>query len=167
MCPPARPAGTNNGCRPNPSFGNNSQYSSLADSHYDGLHVSFVQRPVRGAATAISYTYSKALDDVGEFFFSAPINNFNIWQDYGRSDDDQRNRLVFDGTVHSPMGKAHTAWERLSHGFQLSAMPAVLFAAAVQHHHRREHHSGNRRPPHRQRRFHQSQRRNRVRFPQA
>ena len=38
----------------------------------------------------ISYTYSKALDNVGEFFFSAPINNFNIWQDYGRSDDDQR-----------------------------------------------------------------------------
>ena len=49
-------AGNNNGCRPNPTFGNNSQYSSLADSHYDGLHVSFVQRPARWGNYRISYT---------------------------------------------------------------------------------------------------------------
>ena len=120
--PTCTAAGTNNGCRPNPSFGNDSQYSSLADSHYDALHVSFVQRPSAWSSLRISYTYSKALDDVSEFFFSAPINNFNIWQDYGRSDDDQRDRLVFEGTVHSSMGTAHTSWERLSHGFQLSTL---------------------------------------------
>jgi len=112
----------NNGCRPNPAFANNSQYSSLADSHYDALHVSFVQRPVRWGSYRVSYTYSKALDNVGEFFFSAPINNFNIWQDYGRTDDDQRNRLVFDGTIHTAMSKGHTTWQRISHGFQLTAM---------------------------------------------
>ena len=115
-------AGTNNGCRPNPSYGNDSQYSSLADSHYDGLHVSFLQRPAGWGSYRVSYTWSKALDNVGEFFFSSPINNFNLWQDYGRSDDDQRHRLVFDGNIHSPMGPGKTAWERLSHGFQLSAM---------------------------------------------
>ena len=115
-------AGSNNGCRPNPNYGNNSQYSPLADSHYDGLHVSFVQRPSRWGNYRVSYTYSKALDNVGEFFFSSPIDNFNIWQDYGRSDDDQRHRLVFDGTVHSPPGPANTFWERISHGFQLSGM---------------------------------------------
>ena len=115
-------SGSNNGCRPNPAFGNDSQYSSLADSHYDGLHVSFVQRPVKWGSYRVSYTYSKALDNVGEFFFSAPINNYNIWQDYGRSDDDQRHRLVFDGTIHSPAGKANSNWERISHGFQLTAM---------------------------------------------
>ena len=59
---------------------------------------------------------------MGEFFFSAPINNFNIWQDYGRSDDDQRHRLVIDGTVRTSMGKASSTWERLSHGFQLTGM---------------------------------------------
>jgi hypothetical protein len=115
-------AGTNNGCRPNPNFGNDSQYSSLADSHYDGLHVSFVQRPVHWGSFRVSYTWSHALDNVGEFFFSSPINNFNIWQDYGRSDDDQRHRLVFNGAVHSSMERAGTAWQRLSHGFQLSGM---------------------------------------------
>ncbi|HEX4228492.1 MAG TPA: TonB-dependent receptor [Bryobacteraceae bacterium] len=115
-------SGNNNGCRPNPTYGNDSQYSSLADSHYDGLHVSFVQRPVHWGSYRISYTYSKALDDVGEFFFSSPINNFNIWQDYGRSDDDQRNRLSFDGTIHTPLANANTVWGHLTHGFQLTAM---------------------------------------------
>jgi Carboxypeptidase regulatory-like domain/TonB dependent receptor len=102
-------AGTNNGCRPNPNYGNNSQYSPRADSHYDGLHVSFVQRPVRWGSYRISYTYSKALDNVGEFFFSSPIDNFNIWRDYGRSDDDQRHRVAFNGTIQY-------------RGFQLSGM---------------------------------------------
>jgi hypothetical protein len=100
-------SGANNGCRPNPAYGNNKQYSSLADSHYDGVHLSFVERPVRWGSFRVSYTYSKALDNVGEFFFSSPIDNFNIWRDYGRSDDDQRHRVVFDGTLHS-------------HGFQVS-----------------------------------------------
>jgi hypothetical protein len=118
--PTCTAAGTNNGCRPNPNYGNDSQYSSLADSHYDGLHVSFVERPSAWSSFRVSYTYSKALDDVSEFFFSAPINNFDIWQDYSRSDDDQRNRLVFEGTVHSSLGSARSAWERLSHGFQLT-----------------------------------------------
>ena len=118
--PSCTAAGTNNGCRPNPAFGNDSQYSSLADSHYDGLHLSFNQRPVKWGNYRISYTYSKALDNVGEFFFSAPINNFNIWQDYGRSDDDQHHRLAFEGAVHSSYATASSAWERFSHGFELS-----------------------------------------------
>ena len=74
--PSCTAAGTNNGCRPNPNYGNDSQYSSLTDSHYDGLHVSFVQRPVEWGSYRVSYTYSKAFDDVSEFFF------FNIWHDY-------------------------------------------------------------------------------------
>jgi hypothetical protein len=108
--PACAAVGANNGCRPNSEYGNNSQYSSLGDSHYDGLHISFLQRPVRWGNYRVSYTYSKALDNVGEFFFSAPIDNFNIWRDYGRSDDDQRHRLVFDGAIHLPMA------------FQLSGM---------------------------------------------
>jgi hypothetical protein len=120
--PTCTASGNNNGCRPNPAFGNNSQYNSLADSQYDGLSVSYIQRPLKWANYRVSYTYSKALDDVGEFFFSAPINNFNVWQDWARSDDDQRHRVVFDGTIHSPIGPARTAWEKLSHGFQLTGM---------------------------------------------
>ena len=115
-------AGTNNGCRPNPNFANNNQYRSQADSRYNALHVSFVQKPVRWGSYRISYSYSKALNNVGEFFFSSPVNPYNIWQDYGRSDDDQRHRVVFNGAIQSPTGKATSAWQRLSHGFQLSGM---------------------------------------------
>jgi hypothetical protein len=120
--PACAASGNNNGCRPNPDYGNNSLYSSLADSGYDGLHVSFMQRPVRWGNYRVSYTWSKALDNVGEFFFSSPINLQNIWQDYGRSDDDQRHRLVFDGAIHSSLGPADTLRRRLTHGFQLSGM---------------------------------------------
>ncbi len=118
--PSCTAVGTNDGCRPNLTYGNDSQYSSLADSHYDGAHISFVQRPTKWGSYRVSYTYSKALDDVSEFFFSAPINNFNIWQDYGRSDDDQRSRVAAEGTIHSSFSDAKSTWEHLSHGFQLT-----------------------------------------------
>ena len=102
-------SGANNGCRPNSSYANNSQYSPAGDSRFNALNLSFVQRPSSWGSYRISYSYSKALDDVGEFFFSAPIDNFNIWQDWGRSDDDQRHRITVDGVVHS-------------HGFEWSGM---------------------------------------------
>ena len=109
-------------CRPVSAYQNNSQYSSAADSQYDALNVSFVQRPTRWGGFRLSYTYSKALDDVGEFFFSSPLNNFDVHQDWGRSDDDQRHRVVFDGHIQSSTGAAHTLWQHLSHGFQLGGV---------------------------------------------
>jgi len=120
--PTCPPAGTNNGCRPNPAYANNSRYSSLADSHYNGLHVSFSQRPVRYGSIRVSYTYSKSLNNVGEYFFSQPMDHYNIWRDYGRSDDDQRHRLVLSGNVHSPLAPARNIRQWLTHGFTLSTM---------------------------------------------
>jgi hypothetical protein len=115
-------SGNNNGCRPNANYANNNQYSPRADSRYDGAHVSFVQRPAPWGHYRLSYTYSKAFNNVGEFFFSSPIDHFDIWQDYGRSDDDQRHRFVFDGTIRSPAGPANNVWQQISHGFQLGTM---------------------------------------------
>lgn len=113
-------AGTNNGCRPNPAYANNSQYSPRADSRYHGLHVSLVQKPVRWGNYRVSYTYSKAMNNVGEFFFSSPIDNFNVWQDWARSDDDQRHRVVMNGSVHTPFSAPRGVWEWISHGFEMS-----------------------------------------------
>jgi Carboxypeptidase regulatory-like domain/TonB dependent receptor-like, beta-barrel len=114
--------GTNNGCRPNPAYGNNSQYSSVADADYHGLHVSVVQRPARWGNYRVSYSFTKSMNNVSENFFSSPIDPFDLSKDWGRSDDDQRHRLVLYGSVNSPMGPARTAWERISHGFLLSSM---------------------------------------------
>jgi hypothetical protein len=95
--PSCVPSGRNNGCRPNPAYANDSQYSPRASSAYHGMHVSFVQRPARWGHYRVSYTLSKATDDVGQFFFSAPIDPFDISKDRARSDDDQRHRLVVNG----------------------------------------------------------------------
>jgi hypothetical protein len=115
-------AGTNNGCRPNGTYRNNNQYSSVGQSNYHGLHVSFVQRPSTWASVRLTYTWSKSMNDLGEAFFSSPIDPTNVMRDWGRSDDDQRHRLVINGTLNTPMTPAATAWQRISHGFQLSGM---------------------------------------------
>jgi len=115
-------AGTNNGCRPIATYANNNQYSPFADSTYHGLHVSFVQRPTSWGNYRVSYAWSKSMNDVGEAFFSSPIDPFDLSKDWGRSDDDQRHRLVLSGSINSRTGPAHTAWERISHGFQVSSL---------------------------------------------
>ena len=114
-------AGTNNGCRPISSYRNNNQYSSVAESTYHGLHLSLVQRPTAWASLRGTYTLAKSMNNVGEFFFSSPVDPNDVMRDWGRSDDDQRHRLVINGTVNTSMAPATTAWEHISHGFQVSS----------------------------------------------
>ena len=120
--------GTNNGCRPNPTYANNSQYSPLARSTYHGLHVSFVQRPTVWGSYRVSYSLSKSMNNVGENFFSSPIDPFDIDKDWGRSNDDQRHRLVLNASVNTPMTPARTVLELLTNGVQLSGMLQVYSA---------------------------------------
>jgi hypothetical protein len=115
-------AGANNGCRPNPEYGNNNRYSSAGASSYHGMHVSFTQRPGRFGHYRVSYTLSSARNNVGEFFFSSPIDPFDLSTDWGRSDNDQRHRLVVSGTVQAATRAPVTALEHLTHGWQVSGM---------------------------------------------
>src|SRR4029453_3272235 len=103
--------GANNGCRPNPAYANNNQYSSGGRSEYDGLHVSFVQRFPRGGSYLLSYSFSKSMNNVGEAFFNSPIDPFDLSKDWGRSDDDQHHRLVVTGSITSPSSPATNVWE--------------------------------------------------------
>jgi hypothetical protein len=114
-------SGTNNGCRPNPAYANNSQYSSVGESNYHGLHVSLVQRPGRWGHYRVSYTLSTSKNNLGEFFFSSPIDPLDLSKDWGRSDDDQRHRLVVSGGIQSSTEPATTVWQHISHGFQVSS----------------------------------------------
>ena len=110
------------GSRPNPAFANSKAYDAKADSYYDGLAIALVQRPTTWSSGRLSYTWSKAIDDVGEFFFSGPVNNFYVGEDRSRSDDDQRHRLVFEETLHSSNGDA-SGWKgHLTHGWQLGGV---------------------------------------------
>jgi hypothetical protein len=111
--------GNNNGCRPNPAYGNNSQYSSAGESNYHGLHIAFVQRPVGWGRYRVSYTLSKSMNNVGEFFFSSPIDPFDLSKDWGRSDDDQRHRLVVSGGAEVTAA-GNSWWYHVVRGFELS-----------------------------------------------
>jgi hypothetical protein len=115
-------AGTNNGCRPVPGYMNNSQYQGVGDSNYHGLHLTYLQRPIAWSSIRVSYALSKSMNNVGEAFFSSPSDPANVMNDWGRSDNDQRHRLVVSASVNSPMTRATTLWEQLSHGFQASTV---------------------------------------------
>jgi hypothetical protein len=120
--PACAAAGTNNGCRPQPAYANNSQYRGAGDSNYHGLHVTYLQRPKDWSALRVSYTLSKSMNDLGEAFFSSPTDPGNVMKDWGRSDNDQRHRLVISASVNSPTTPGTTTWEKVTHGFQASTM---------------------------------------------
>jgi len=120
--PACAAAGTNNGCRPIAGYMNNSQYQGAGDSNYHGLHVTFLERPRNWSSVRVAYTLSKSMNDLGEAFFSAPTDPANVMKDWGRSDNDQRHRVVVSASVNSPGGPATTMWQRISHGFQASTM---------------------------------------------
>ena len=127
-------AGTNNGCRPDPNYGNNSQYSSAGDSNYHGLHLSFVQRPARWGHYRVCYTLSKSMNNVGEFFFSCPIDPTDLAKDWGRSDDDQRHRLVVNGDDQFPDGARARQPGNDRSRISAGQLRSGLLGVAVQHH---------------------------------
>lgn len=92
-------SGSNNGCRPIAAYANNSRYSAAGSSTFHGLHVSLRHRPSAWGSYRVSYTLSKAMNNVGENFFNSPVDPFDIDKDWARSDEDQRHRLTFNGTV--------------------------------------------------------------------
>lgn len=110
------------GTRPDPSRGNIKPYSSAFDSYFDGLEVSLQQRPLPWGSARVSYTYSKAIDNISEFFFSAPENNFNLREDRSRADDDQRHRVVFDAALTSSTKAAEGLLPHLTHNWRLGGI---------------------------------------------
>ncbi len=112
-------AGIPNLGRPDPNWGNIGRFEGAGDSYYNGMIVSFNQRASRWANVRVSYTLSKTIDDAGNFFFSTPQNNFNLRDDMGLSDNDQRHRLVLSGSVQAPEDQK-SGWQKTLRGFQLS-----------------------------------------------
>lgn len=107
-------------CRPDANFGNVSRYESSGDSYYSALVFSFDKRAGNWASARVSYTFSKAIDDAGNFFFFAPQNNFNLRDDRGLSDNDQRHRLTLSGTFNTPKAADGSLLRRIYGDFQLS-----------------------------------------------
>jgi hypothetical protein len=111
-------AGIPNLGRPDPNWGNISRFESSGNSYYNGMVVSFNKRATRWANMRVSYTLSKTIDDAGNFFFSSVQNNFNIRDDRGLSDNDQRHRLVVSGSLEAPQQGKTSGFARALRGFQ-------------------------------------------------
>ena len=112
-------AGVPNLGRPDPNWGNISRFESSGTSSYDGLVVTFNKRAARHSSLRVSYTLSRSIDDAGNFFFSTPQDNFNLRDERGPSDNDQRQRLVVSGTLGAPPGESVAGPRRMLRGFQL------------------------------------------------
>jgi hypothetical protein len=107
-------------CRPDANFGNISRYESSGDSSFNGLVVSFNKRAKNWASFRLSYTLSKTIDNAGNFFFFTPQDNFNLRDERGLSDNDQRHRFTLSGTFNTPINIENSLARKLFGGFQFS-----------------------------------------------
>jgi hypothetical protein len=89
--------------RPDPNFGNISQYDSIGDSWFHALTMSLGTRPASWGHARVSYTLSDSMDDAGNAFFQTPQTQNDILADKGPSDNDQRHRLVLSGSFGDPL----------------------------------------------------------------
>jgi outer membrane receptor for ferrienterochelin and colicin len=107
-------------CRPDANFGNISRYESSGDSYYNGLVASFNKRAGNWASVRVSYTFSKAIDNAGNFFFFTPQNNFNLRDERSLSDNDQRHHLTLSGEFNTPKASKDSFLQQIYSDFQLS-----------------------------------------------
>lgn len=107
-------------CRPDANFGNISRYESSGDSYYHGLIFSFNKQQGNWTTFRLSYTFSKAIDNTGNFFFSTPQDNLNLRDERALSDNDQRHRLTLSGTFNMPKTIENKAIRHILGGFQAS-----------------------------------------------
>ncbi|MGZ8843741.1 MAG: TonB-dependent receptor [Pyrinomonadaceae bacterium] len=106
--------------RPDSGFANINRYESSGESHYHALTVSLNRRFGRWFGFRLSYTLSKALDDVGNAFFFTPQNNFDLRGDWGPADNDQRHLLSVSGMFELPQSRSKMFLKRAGSGLQLS-----------------------------------------------
>jgi hypothetical protein len=106
--------------RPDTNIGNISRYESSGDSYYNALVLAFNKRALNWTNLRVSYTLSKTIDDAGNFFFSSPQDNFNVRDDRGLSDNDQRHRLTISGSFEAPHINRASRLRQALEGFQLS-----------------------------------------------
>ncbi|HEY2151419.1 MAG TPA: carboxypeptidase regulatory-like domain-containing protein [Vicinamibacterales bacterium] len=112
--------------RPDPRYGNISQYDALGDSWFHGFTASLDTRHAPWGRARVSYTLSNAQDDSGNAFFQTPQTQNDILADKGPSDNDQRQRLVIAGTVGDGTS---AAVRRALAGFQIGWVYSYATAA--------------------------------------
>lgn len=113
-------AGVPNLGRTDPRFANVGGFESSGTSSYNAMTVALNRRFQRWFGVRLSYTFSKAIDNAGNAFFFTPQDNFNLNDDRGLSDNDQRHRVALSGTFEMPTDESESMIRRSLRGFQLS-----------------------------------------------
>jgi Carboxypeptidase regulatory-like domain/TonB-dependent Receptor Plug Domain len=89
--------------RLDPRFNDIYQLENSASSTYHGLSVSLNRRLAQEFEFSANYTLSKTTDDASDFN-EQPQNPYDLRADRGPSRNDQRHRLVVNGTFDLPIG---------------------------------------------------------------
>ena len=129
-------AGVPNLGRPNPNYANITRYESSGDSYYHGLAVAITRRFSQWFGARLSYTLSKAIDNTGNAFFFTPQDNFNLRDDRGLGDNDQRHLLALSGTFEESFEDRENIWKRILTGFSASYIFRYGSAPSIQYRHR-------------------------------
>jgi len=102
--------------------------SNIDKSNYNGLHVTFTQRPTHGLSFLVGYTYSHALDNASANFGSnfLPIDSTHPAGMYGNSDFDVRHRFTVTTTYALPGRKSPG---QILQGWQLNSVVTIQTGA--------------------------------------
>jgi hypothetical protein len=106
---------------------------SIGNSTYNGLQAKLTKRYGHGMEIQGSYTYSHSIDDASDPLVAAfgnrpfPRNSFDLRQERGNSDFDQRQRLIVNYIWELPFGRGKTymrdgALGRIMEGWQFTGI---------------------------------------------
>lgn len=119
---PGNPVASVKTGRPNPNFGDISEFSSIFDSYFHGATVSLSRRLANNFTFLAHYTFSKSIDNTVDFRpdLQETVNSFRLDLERSLSLQDVRHRFVFSGLWNLDYSQ-----NRLLKGYQLSTIVSV------------------------------------------
>jgi hypothetical protein len=102
-----------------PNYGSIIQLNSSGTSNYNSLQTTFRFRTWHGFTGQFAYTWSHSLDEITQYRGVIPLDSFNLRQEYGSSDFDERHSFTAYWSYDVP-GSSHGP-KILTHGWQVSA----------------------------------------------
>jgi hypothetical protein len=105
--------------RLNPSFGSIAYGQNNGKSYYHGANASIKKRFSQGLLFQGAYTYGKAIDTASSFSGQAPVDQFNMRLNRGRSRFDVRQKLAMSWIYDIPSPVKSAAGKAILGGWQL------------------------------------------------
>lgn len=88
-----------------PQYGSFSDSENMGSSSYNALQVELNKQMSNGLTFKTSYTWSKSMDYQSDPYGLSPVDFYNLKPDWGPSDFNRPQMLVFSGIYQLPVGK--------------------------------------------------------------